>query len=100
MLAISPEAFEAAGARTRSAPVAETDLMGSVESVFAVDGAQVGRPEQSLVGHPHAVEWPLQIGAPEREKPVELGRVLDQPDRRGESNALRPVKARKIRISG
>src|SRR3954462_5566448 len=43
------------------------DWAHSVEPEFAIDGAQLGGPEQGLVGDTHAVERPLQIGAPERE---------------------------------
>ena len=36
---------------------------------------QFGWPEQGLVGQPHAIEWPLQFGAPERQELVEFGKA-------------------------
>src|SRR5829696_3399703 len=50
----------------------------SVEPELAVDGPQVGWPEQGLVGDPHAVERTLEIGAPERQELVELGKARGQ----------------------
>src|SRR3954452_6958586 len=46
----------------------------SIEPELAINGAQVGRPEQGLVGHPHAIERPIEIGSPERQELVELGK--------------------------
>src|SRR3954452_24420727 len=47
----------------------------SIEPELAINGAQVGRPEQGLVGHPHAIERPIEIGCTERQELVELGKA-------------------------
>src|SRR4051812_14920338 len=53
-------------------------LPSSIEPELAVDGAQLCWPKQGLVGHPHAKEWPVQVGTPERQELVELGKARGQ----------------------